>query len=273
MQIFISEIETQISRIKIRNRKSILSNYYGQLKKEDGHIMDFFQTDNAIVFTVKVNEVIYGYFYGSQPEEIRGLLKKLPKDTIVEYIAKAESTIDNLFTETGFQKYAVFERLIDPNLSDFFDTEKNRYGCLFQRFVPTEKQCQEYYAVPEDADETLALLHASFDKYVGHFPTKEELLQDIDEKHVLLYREENRIMALHIYRLEGKKYYSYISINKGSFFMMYSLLAIAIKDACTSGASYGYCWVKENNEPALRYCGSKGFYPDGIKNIIYHKEN
>lgn len=272
MQVRFEEINQQIQRIKKYAKQGLVSNYYNLLPERGEQICYYAWTSYAAVFVLNRNDGHYGYFFGSDLNEISSLLEQVPEQTMVEYISKNEDHYHAFLSSAGLKKKAVFKRLVYPNLQEIFDGSKNQYGDLLQRFSRQYEFQDRIIAEKEEADSIIQIFSKVFDQYTSHTPSKQELLALIEKKQVLIYKENERIRALHIYKLEGKKYYSYVSYNDGPFFMMYSLLARALKDAIKAGAVYGYCWVEERNQKSLRYCASKGFYPDGIKNMVYRKE-
>ena len=74
--------------------------------------------------------------------------------------------------------------------------------------------CKEYPQL-SDVQELYELTLSTFDPLTDDIPTVEQWKNIIENKECVIHREEGKIISYYVYRLEGKKLYSNITLNRG----------------------------------------------------------
>ena len=84
----------------------------------------------------------------------------------------------------------------------------------------------------------------------------EELKEFIRKNWVLLYRENEEIIAFLMYQIEGKKYYGYQIYNSGTADITYNLERRAVEYAREHyGVNSSYAWTEIGNLGANKRAG------------------
>lgn len=204
-------------------------------------------------------------FASTNEKELNSLLKELPAGTVMDYITK-EKTEDFCWTDVGFGLYRTLIRYTDPNWEDE-SCPKSKRTLFLEQFY--DENVGEFATV-EDAEELYELLYKIFDVRVSRLPSMQQLIEMIEKKWVLLYREQGRVIAFLMYQIEGRKYYGYQIYNEGTADITYNLERKATqyaKSAYQVKSSYG--WVEIDNFGANDRCESGNF--DGTYDYIFVK--
>ena len=115
-----------------------------------------------------------------------------------------------------------------------------------------------------------SLLYRIFDCKTSHLPTEEQLMGIIREGRAVCYRIDEKIVALYIYAIEGKKLYSNFSYNTVSADVLYSLER-RIRELAyeKNGVRQLYAWYDMENKKSLR---RSVLLDTGLRDYIYVKE-
>lgn len=260
----IREILSIISGIKQQN-KSVVTNYYYSYNTSDCEF-DVWQEKGAIVFCIRENDVYRAFFYTNDKNTLIELLKKLPKDTVIDYLSKDEEDQAEWMNEAGFDLYNVLSRMSNGDLKTVPKAQTKREKILEELYDPSFGE----FATLDDCDEILSLLYEVFDYRVSRLPSKEELQEMILKNWVLLYRLDNKIISFLIYKIEGKKYYGYQIYNEGTADITYNLERRALQYAIENyGVTSSYAWVEIRNKGANKRVGATA---DGLLDYIYVKQ-
>lgn len=259
----IQEIMQFISSLR-KTKKRLITNYYLTLQGSEEDF-DSWTSENSIVFCAQENKVYRCYFATTDMNELNTLLQKMPSGTVLDYITK-EKNRDFRWVDAGFKLYRTLIRYTNPNWSDE-DRPKSKRALFLEQFY--DETIGEF-ATPADAEELYELLYKIFDYRVSRLPSMEQLIEMIEKKWVLLYREHGKITAFLMYQIEGRKYYGYQIYNKGTADITYNLERKATKYAQSAyqvKSSYG--WVEIDNLGANDRCESGSF--DGTYDYIFVK--
>lgn len=259
----IQEIMQFISFLR-RNKKKLLTNYFLTHQNSE---QDFptLKGKETIVFSVQEEKLQRCFFATTNENELNSLLKKLPSGTVMDFITK-EKTVDFCWTETGFGLYRTLIRYTNPNWEDESRPKSKRTLFLEQFYDENMGQ----FATVKDAEEIYELLYKIFDVRVSRLPSMQQLIEMINKKWVLLYREQERIIAFLIYQIEGRKYYGYQIYNEGTADITYNLERKATQyAAATYQIKNSYGWVEIDNFGANDRCEDGNF--DGTYDYIFVK--
>lgn len=257
----IQEIMQFISSLR-KTKKKVITNYYLTLQKSEEDF-ESWTAQNSIVFCAQENKVFRCYFASTDSDELNILLKKVPVGAVMDFITK-EKTERFPWEASGFEHYSTLARHVNPDL--MADRELTKREKFLEQFY--QEDFGEF-ATSGDVDELYELLYEIFDYRVSRLPSREELLEQIDKKWVLIYRENAGIIAFLMYQIEGKKYYGYQVYNKGTADITYNLERRAIQYAIDHyGVKSLYSWVEVDNYAANKKAGSNS---DGTYDYIFLK--
>lgn len=260
----IQEIMQFISSLR-KSKKKLLTNYFLTYQNSE---QDFptWQGKETIVFSVQEEKLQRCFFASTDEKELNFLLKELPSGTVMDYITK-EKMEEFCWTEAGFGLYRTLIRYTNPSWENESQPKSKR--ALFLEQFYDENMGQ--FADVEDAEEIYELLYKIFDVRVSRLPSMQQLIQMIKKNWVLLYREQERIVAFLIYQIEGRKYYGYQIYNEGTADITYNLERKAIQyAAATYKIKNSYGWVEIDNLGANARCEVSNF--DGTYDYIFVKE-
>lgn len=159
----------------------------------------FSEQETETVFFIRENAGFYTLYYCSTGEvalqyDLSLFFKNHTEGIYVTDIIRNAlvNPIKSVFLSCGFSEYTSLMRM-------------NRVGDT-RKFVRLAlKQLQE--AVETDENEILNLLNTFFDPYAEQLPFLEEVRQWLVAGHVLVFREETRILGFIIYDLSGVTLY------------------------------------------------------------------
>lgn len=259
----IREISKYIFKLR-KSKKKVITNYYLTLQDSEKDF-ETWVAENSIVFCAQENMVLRCFFATTDTDELNILLEKMPEGTVLDYITR-EKTASFSWEKSGFKYYRTLIRYTNPDL--FTVKEKTKREKLLEQFY--QEDFGEF-ATKDDVDELYNLLYTTFDYRVSRLPSKEELLQQIEKKWILLYRYNGNIIAFTMYQIEGKKYYGYQVYNKGTADVLYNLDCRALKHAIsTYQVKSSYAWIEVNNSAAKKRVN--GTF-DGTYDYIFLKIN
>ena len=249
------EVEVYMNLLKKKSRGPVYTNYF----KPQVYQTNLLSTlnDEALVFMDRDTDFYRLYFYAINLMSILDLLKATSVSPIVvDYLAKDFSgDVETLFLNAGFEKYAVLIRMINNNLPKFPKTEPL------------------HYAEETEWSVILDMLNVGLDKFTGHFPQQEELLNLIRDKRVIVTRKNNAVTGLFMYQIMNKKchFYQWYSAKENDPSDGANLLINLYAILGTLGIQLGYLWVDEKNTTVMKIHKRFGFKPDGLKDFIYIK--
>ena len=243
----IREIKEKIRLLKI-NFKKIVTNFYPGILNDEQDT-EFYKNEKALVFVVQEANRKRAFFAFAEKDALSELLLQIPAETVIEFIYKQEQNPLKMVFENGnMRKYATYMRkTICYSDNPFSIPETGRRKLLEQMYDP---DCG-VYAKEEDAVDLYELTRATFDILCDDVFTLDQWRKIIEKKECLLYREDGEIIAFYVYRLEGKKLYSNLSVNKGSANYLYNLERRVFEEMWERGIRIYYGWFNTKNNKAL----------------------
>lgn len=190
-----------------------------------------------------------GYFVAGDEKMLVQMLKNSPSDIVFEWIYRGENILDSVMNQAGIPLYASYiRRMCTWNENPYRNPLPGKGTLLKEMYDP---DCGEY-AVKEDAEELYELSRSVFDANCDDVFTVKEWKNLIDRREVLVYRVKKKILACYVWRLEGSKLYSNISINFASADILYSLERRIFDEMWDSGIRVFYSWKNMKNKKAIR---------------------
>lgn len=235
---------------KYKAQKNIFNNFYEN--PTDTNEIDVFSSGNTLLIRKLYNGFYRCYIISSNYSETVFILKNLNFEHVINIPSKRP--IDEwakLFDECEYSCYGIYERM-------FYQGLKRR-----TKRVPS-------FAVQSDLDVIYKTLYYNFNKILDHLPTKENLLQMINNKQIIISQHAKAEKGVLIYTFEGKKCYLNAWIDKsGEGFL---LLLDAFSLIQHNQINYTYFWVNSENTHVKKIHEILGAKPDGLKDYTYIKK-
>lgn len=268
----ILEIKEKIRSLK-RSYKKIDTNFYPGTA-DDEQEADVFENEKALVFVIQEPNRRRVFFVSADETDLSKLLLKIPKGSVLEYICRDEKNpLENVFANSGVVLYKTYIRRTICYSDNPYDLpETGRRKLLKELYDPA---CGEY-ADEKDVCDLFELTKETFDPLCDDVFTVEQWEDIVAKKQCLLYRENGEIISYYVFRQEGKKLYSNISLNRGPANYLYNLERRVFEEMWAKGIRIFYAWFHIENSKALRrknendekYTKSKEI----IFNFIYMKK-
>lgn len=244
----ICEIKERM-RILKKNCGSIQTNFYPGVASDEQEA-EVFENEKALVFIVQEPNRKRAFFAFAEEDSLKDLLLRIPTGTITEYIHKQKTNpLEQLFKDSNMEQYALYIRsTLCYCANPFTIPETGRRKMLMEMYDPS---CGEY-AKEEDAAELYELTKESFDILCDDVFTIDQWKEIIANQECLLYRENGKITTFYVFRLEGKKLYSNMSVNKGPANYLYNLERRIFEEMYNKGIRIFYAWYNCKNNKALK---------------------
>lgn len=267
----ICEIKEKIRTLK-KTYKKIETNFYPGIT-DDMQEADLFENEQALVFVIQEPNRRRAFFAFADTDCLIDLLSKIPKGTVTEYICKDKNPLEHVFVESNMEHYSTYiRRTICYTVNPFTIPDTGRRKVLMDMYDPT---CGEY-ATTEDIPELDNITRQTFDALCDDVFTITQWQNIVTNKECLLYRESGKIIAFYVFRLEGKKLYSNMSINRGAANYLYNLERRIFEEMYNKGIRVFYAWYNSGNNRALKrrnLAAEKTFKSDEmIYNYIFIKK-
>lgn len=262
----ILEIKEKI-RILKRNYKKIDSNFYPGVAVEEQEA-DFYENEKALVFIIQEPNRKRAFFAFADETYLGELLLKIPAGTVTEYICRDEiNPLENVFENSGVVHYKTYIRkTMYYSDNPYLLPETGKRKLLTELYDPA---CGEY-AKEADVNELYELTMETFDPLCDDVLTLEQWSGIVANKECLIYRENGDIIAYYVFRLEGKKLYSHISLNRGPANCLYNLERRVFEDMWEKGIRIFYAWFYIENVKALSRKNENEIKAVKSKEIIYN---
>lgn len=255
------EIQNFISQIK-KNGKEYYTNCYVFDSAANFHVT---KGEESIVFFIREEFFNRAYYFTSNLDELVTLLMRVREVVVMDIICRGtmREKEQKALMQAGFVNYAIHCKK-QYALQEGGRTEKDS-GVFDEFYNPEFFQLAKI----EDVQELKDVLYDVFDPITSHLPTKKQLIEMIQNQNVVYYKINGRIVALHVFLIQGKVLYSNISYNIASADVLYSMERRAREWAYEKyGVKWVYAWYDMTNEKALR----RSVYMDtGQKNYIFVK--
>lgn len=232
------------------------TNIYEYSIDVDNFDIGFYAYD-AIILCKLMDNYIKCFYYGQNIENIvnaLNLISTLPYN--FDYILEIQYKSINIF---------------DKVVSNCF----NKIGSLIKLYRKKTQLIEEYiipneieYAMIDDVDEILHIQHSIFDKYVERYLTKEDILNRVINKNIIVYKLNNILIGFMIFHYNGKNcYFDYLAVKneyKG-IGIGTSIFKAAIKLNFNNTINL---WVRHNNK-AINIYKLCDFMETNLKSDIY----
>ena len=275
----LNEFVTEIRNLK--GKGDILTNTFPGCIEED---VDFTPSKrgDAYVFTVCERFRKRGFFVAIDDkkgrEELIELIRDCPSDTIFEWLQKKKDPFDDedeaydscdlkeVFEAAGLSLYEKYVRVMTTYVSNPFDIpEEGRRSILSEMYEPGGE-----YAKIEDANELFQLNIDTFDANCDDTFTLDEWKEIIRNKNCLVHRDNGKISAYYVWKLQGKKLYSNISVNFGPANHLYNMERRIFEEYWKMGIRTYYAWFNMNNKNALKRGNKNAQKCIKSKGILYN---
>lgn len=249
----ITYINNKISKIKKLSESFNLTNYFWQPLKS--HIFEAYECDNAIIFIDKDTGFYRLYYFSANLNDLKELINKVDlKPITIDYITKKYADkINSVFIECGYERIALYKRIVNNNLPIFQTNDELCFARL------------------EEIDFLYNRLFDDFNKYLDHIPSKHKIKDLITNQNVIVTHEKKEISGYIIFRLQGKKAFLNYWYNEGKPMNALSLLINFYGLMVNNKISSVYGWVNENKKGVIKTHQKFGFIFDGLEDYIYKK--
>lgn len=268
----IKEISEKVNNIKTRYKKLYTNIIWSNLSEDDD--AEIYITEEGIVFVIQEPNRKRGYYAVSDLSILISLLAKVENGVILEHLHKGKTDdMKNCFLDSGFQLYKNYVRTTICYKKNPYKIPEHGRRKLLQEMYDAE--CGEYPSL-NDAQELYDLAKSSFDPLTDDIFTLEKWSEIIQNKECFVYRENGKIVACYVWRLEGKKLYSNMTINQGAANYLYNIERRVFEHMWENGIRIYYSWINCKNQKALkRFNQNTNDYiktMNRIYNSIYIKE-
>lgn len=262
-----------------RNRKgrAIRQNYYGNCDQNE-EIFVVYGTDTVVLWEYD-HDVIRGYFYSSDEGELSELLQYLPNGCIVDYLTRTKGDMQEFLETHGFQLLHEMHRMSSVGM-----TEEEKAAIAKNYAIIKEALYEPQHvrlADINDLEVVYKKLYEVFDVKESHLPNRDELMDLIKKKWVILYQIQGQLLGIYIITINNGQAYGYQIWNgtgpEGYFSLLeYSsqLYAEYMKNESNTSkqSKPGYCWVDVSNRKAVRIVKLWGSKFDGLYDFVYEKQ-
>lgn len=273
----ITDLRKEMTRIRHLGGK-ISTNYFNQCSRCN-ELLPCWVGNRSCVFLWMDVGIERVYFYSSDLDELKKILKKIPVDSCIDYITREKEELKELFLDSGFELCFEYGRFVNGK-NEEQPEESARAAKEMEETLKEDEDIQQQlynsgYGEPakvEDAEEIDACLREKFDPYESHFYDIETLRENIRKGWVWVAKEKGKIIAAQLVEIQGQKYYGAFMFNNGPVEALTSLLAAMGKEMAKKGCTQNYCWMNLTNKRALRYnIRYNGLVFDNLYDMIYIK--
>ncbi len=269
-KIKINELLSIIKKIKLSvDKQESYGNYYNKYNHLEEEL-NAWVTEETVVFIVEEEYVNRLFFFTYSLEELTNILKEVPDKCVIDYVCnEMPDALESCFKESDFKQHAIYAR---RTLSVPFETKKGdpKYKAVMAKLYKPEVGTP---AEISDLPSIKKIMFEVFDPINSDIPTSEELLEDIKNQTVWIYKVNEEIVTMYIFRVYGRKRYGAMTYNRLSADYLSSLVTNAHKESEKHHpVKWHYGWIDITNKKIIRTLEKEGVLElDGIKNYIYQK--
>lgn len=211
--------------------------------------IEVYRNEKGIVFIVQEPNRKRGFFSVTDKFVFKELADQIPMGVIMEYLYRNENNLAEFFAEAGMAEYTKYIRLTINYLSNpYLIPEKGRRKVLMDMYDP---DCGDF-ALLEDVDELYRITKETFDVNCDDVFTIDRWKEIVQNDECLVVRENGEIITYYVWRQEGKKLYSNMSVNRGPANLLYNIERRIFEDMWEKGIRVYYAWYNEKNIRALK---------------------
>lgn len=186
-------------------------------------------------------------------EDLHNLIELMPNNTVINILYRKidECDLDAFLKSEGLLLHATYQRTsIRYKSNPYLCPEKSKRRQILPKMYDPE--CGEYPDL-EDAEELDCLCRKVFDPLCDDMFSIDEWKEKIENKEILVYRDEGKITAYYMFRLEGKKLYSNMSVNIGAANTLYNMERRIFEEMWNKGIRTFYGWGNLKNKKARKH--------------------
>lgn len=256
------EVRAYINKIRSL-RKGFITNFYPDQRKIEIWInyqsLYAEEYDEAVLFVKKDEGFRYLFYCATNKDVLQKSLASLPIgdkyvfDQIVD--AKTDISLIDSFIASGFSIHKSLVRMSRINSC----TESSNIN-------------EKYRASEEDMIVINEMLYTHFDKYSEQLPTNEELMDFLDNNHVIVCRKGNGIAGFILYDMTpATLYLRYWLVNPK--FQNHGVGSELFKEYQRRGAlcKRHILWVVEDNQNAIKRYEHYGYQFENMRDFILTK--
>lgn len=209
---------------------------------------ELIKKDEGLIIVAQEPHRKRGYFAVKDEDALEILLADIPHNIFFEWLYRDKNELEGVMNRVNIKLYETFIRHTQTWKRNPYEiAEEGRRALLQEMYDPS---CGEYADV-EDAEELYELSKSVFDVNCDDVFTVEEWRKRILCREVLIYRNKNQIISCYVWRLEGKKLYSNISINLGTANILYNMERRIFTEMWENDIRTYYAWFNMKNTKAL----------------------
>lgn len=211
-------------------------------------IIETYDNDTGIVIVIAERNRNKIFYAVAKLESLMNLMKNVTNGSILEYHYRDVNDMDEVFVNAGLEHYANYIRVTSIYEEKPYGKETGRQKLLDELYDPL---CGEYPDI-SDVEELYNLTRDAFDPLIDDVFSVEEWKNIIRNKECLVIKENGKIVTFYVWRLEGKKLYSNMSLNLGPANYMYNLERRVFDYTWKLGIRVYYAWYNQNNVRAIK---------------------
>ena len=253
-------ISKKITELKKKYKKVISNIVYDKMREME--IDKEICCEKGFVLVTKDEFVSRVLFCATDIETLQWLLKQIPNGHMIEYLYKEKYDLADCLSQAGFTKFATYIRRTEVyEKNPYKIPEIGKRKILEKRYDPS---CGEY-AQKEDIPELIKLHEEIFCVYGDDFFTYEQWEKIIENRECLVYKVNGIIMSYFVWKIQGKKFYTNIIVNRMPANISYNMERRIREEAWDSGIHCFYNWIEEKNVASIT---RRNDNPEYEKNII-----
>ena len=259
----LGQIKERIRMLKLDGKECISNFYYRAEDNEKEY--QVWSGEHSLIFSYEKLGINQVYFISNDEEELRRGLSLLPKNSVIHLISKDKEVGEEWSKRLGYPLYSIYgrfgyslgtleietKRFAENKLDRFYD---DRFGV---------------FATNADLNDIQKIIFETFDVNCDVLFTDAEMEKLIQNKNVWIEKENGEICTLFIYRIEGKKYYANLAVNRSTADILYSIQKKSIlQEIQEHNVTYFYGWQSLTNMQATR---KHGFPEFDLYNLIFKR--
>jgi hypothetical protein len=249
----LARVHEQMALVKAQSTGGFFTNYFRQ--ELVGPQILSAATPRTVLLVNDEHDFFRLYFFTSDLADLERVLRQaqFPGEIVAGYLTKAPNEmLAAAFQHSGFSPIATYRRMITYRLPS-------------QRPNPALE-----YATAVDVDQIYEGLFQTFNKYTDHLPTKDRLLQYVENQWVIVNRQNGQIRGAVCFRLEGPRVnYNYLYNLSGNALDFLRLQNNFYGVMHHRGIHAGFLWINQTETRLAALHESVGWRFDGLKDYFY----
>lgn len=218
--------------------------------------IEFLHFSKTVLYFERDTNFTRIYFSSTDLNELEFALRSIPsnQNPAISYVDKTKNQdLVAAITSSGFKEIAQYARM---KKLDFTITQNDR---------------EERYAILSETERIHDLLNQHFNPITDYLPSKEEIAQLIDQKQIIVERENDKVTGFVVFRVNHRTVNFNFLLNCGrpgnGTILKHSFLRCMAARNVTSG----FLWVNTLNTPAQRLYERFGWQFDGLYDWFFHQ--